>query len=104
MHKPTCVVSKDSADTFRLLRSRETKQSLQATAKTKWSHVTDPVLYLIKFIIYKNLILFFRNWEGVLVLPFFTLMRYFCVVFSPVLRGKCIFFWVKVRLIKFIVS
>ncbi len=49
MHKPTCIVSKDSADTFRLLRSRETKQSLQATAITKWSHVTDPVFYLIKF-------------------------------------------------------
>lgn len=56
MHKQMCVVSKDSADTFRLLRSRETKQSLQVTAKTKWSHVTDPAFYLKNFT-YKNLIL-----------------------------------------------
>ncbi len=49
MHRPMCVVSKDSADTFRWLRSKETLQSLQVTAKTKWSHVADPVSYLKNF-------------------------------------------------------
>ena len=77
MHKQMCVVSKDSADTFRLLRSRETKQSLQATAKTKWSHVTDPVIYLIKFIIKLNLIFLLGMYRGFWFLPF---LRYFYVI------------------------
>ncbi len=46
MHIKVCVVSKDSADTFRLLQSREIPQSLQVTAITKGSRVTNPVAYL----------------------------------------------------------
>ena len=59
VHKTMCIVSKDSADTFRLLQSKETKQSLQVTAKTKWSRVTDPVSYLKIF--YFNSKLFFTK-------------------------------------------